>query len=119
MGSSSNNKVDEDEIAVTDNSNYIVDLHFKANIKNVPQMAYDLKSLHGVVEQCIFSGMTSTIICAGVDGVVVKTPKVKDKILFKIAFASAATPSALFYEHALPINSPGSSTVRTVLCRLN
>lgn len=61
MGSSSNNKVDGDEIAVTDNSNYIVDLHFKANIKNVPQMAYDLKSLCGVVDHGIFNGMTSAV----------------------------------------------------------
>ena len=90
MGSSSNNKVDGDEIAVTDNSNYIVDLHFKANIKNVPQMAYDLKSLCGVVDHGIFSGMTSAVTCVGVDGVVDKTPKVKDKIFFKVAFASAA-----------------------------
>merc|ERR1712232_958630 len=29
MGSSTNNQVDGDEIAVTDNGNYIVDLHFK------------------------------------------------------------------------------------------
>ena len=90
MGSSSNNKVDGDEIAVTDNGNYIVDLHFKANIKNVSQMAHDLKSLCGVVDHGIFSGMTSAVICAGANGVVVKTPKVKDKILFKVAFASAA-----------------------------
>ena len=52
-------------------------------------MAYDLKSLCGVVGRGIFSGMTSAVIRAGVDGVVVKTAKVKNKILFKVAFASA------------------------------
>jgi ribose 5-phosphate isomerase A len=90
MGSSSNNTVDGDEIAVTDNGNYIVDLHFKEKIKNVPQMASDLKSLCGVVDHGIFCGMTSAVICAGVDGVAVTTPKAKDKILFTLAVASAA-----------------------------
>jgi len=90
MGSSSNNKVDGDEIAVTDNGNYIVDLHFTATIKNSPKMAKDLKSLCGVVDHGIFSGMTSAVICAGADGVVVKTLDKKDKIIFNVAIASAA-----------------------------
>merc|ERR1712176_1601571 len=65
MGSSSNNKVDGDEIAVTDNGNYIVDLHFDSKIKNVAKMASDLKKISGVVDHGIFSGMTSAVICAG------------------------------------------------------
>ena len=90
MGSSSNNKVDGDEIAVTDNGNYIVDLHFTETIKNVPKMASDLKALCGVVDHGIFSGMTSAVICAGADGVVVKTPQKRDKLVFNLAIASAA-----------------------------
>lgn len=90
MGSSSNNKKDGDEIAVTDNGNYIVDLHFTETIKNAPKMAADLKSLCGVVDHGIFSGMTTAVICAGADGVVVKTPGKKDKVVFNLAIASAA-----------------------------
>lgn len=89
MGSSSNNKVDGDDIAITDNENYIVDLHFTTTIKNVPQMAKDLKSLCGVVDHGLFTGMTTAVICAGVDGVVVKTAEKKDKIIFNLAIASA------------------------------
>ena len=74
MGSSANNKVDGDEIAVTDNGNYIVDLHFTENIKDVPKMAADLKSLCGVVEHGLFCGMATATIVAGAGGVVVKTP---------------------------------------------
>ena len=73
MGSSSNNKVDGDQIAITDNGNYIVDLHFKESIKDVPKMAADLKSLCGVVDHGLFCGMVTAVIVAGVDGVVVKT----------------------------------------------
>ncbi|KAL7470102.1 hypothetical protein ACHAXS_010339 [Conticribra weissflogii] len=74
MGSSANNKVDGDDIAVTDNGNYIVDLHFSENIKDVPKMAADLKNICGVVEHGLFCGMATATIVAGVDGVVVKTP---------------------------------------------
>lgn len=74
MGSSANNKVDGDDIAVTDNGNYIVDLHFSENIKDVPKMAADLKNVCGVVEHGLFCGMATATIVAGVDGVVVKTP---------------------------------------------
>lgn len=74
MGSSSNNKIDGDEIAVTDNGNYIVDLHFEEIIKDVPKMASDLKALCGVVDHGLFCGMTTAVIVAGTDGVVVKSP---------------------------------------------
>ena len=49
MGSSSNNQVDGDEIAVTDNGNYIVDLHFTEPIKDARKMAEDIKKVVGVV----------------------------------------------------------------------
>merc|ERR1719298_218252 len=50
MGSSSTNQPDGDEIAVTDNGNYIVDLHFKEAIKDAPTMASELKNTVGVVD---------------------------------------------------------------------
>ena len=50
MGSSSTNKPDGDNVAVTDNGNYIVDLHFKAPIKDVNKAASDLKNTVGVVD---------------------------------------------------------------------
>eukprot|EP00593_Proboscia_inermis_P011085 CAMPEP_0171303454 /NCGR_PEP_ID=MMETSP0816-20121228/12959_1 /TAXON_ID=420281 /ORGANISM="Proboscia inermis, Strain CCAP1064/1" /LENGTH=241 /DNA_ID=CAMNT_0011782695 /DNA_START=125 /DNA_END=850 /DNA_ORIENTATION=- len=72
MGSSSSNAPDGDEIAITDNGNYIVDLHFAEPIKNAPQMAADIKSTVGVVEHGIFCGMTTAVIIAGKDGISVK-----------------------------------------------
>ena len=50
MGSSSNNQIDGDEIAVTDNGNYIVDLHFEEPIKDPRAMAKDIKAVCGVVD---------------------------------------------------------------------
>jgi ribose 5-phosphate isomerase A len=72
MGSSSNNKVDGDEIAITDNGNYIVDLHFKVAIKDAPAMAAELKNVVGVVEHGLFCGMATAVIIAGKDGISVK-----------------------------------------------
>ena len=72
MGSSSTNKPDGDEIAVTDNGNYIVDLHFKEAIKDAPQMASELKNTVGVVDHGLFCGMTTAVIIAGSDGISVK-----------------------------------------------
>lgn len=74
MGLSSNNKVDGDEIAVTDNGNYIVDLHFTEPIKDAPKMASELKNVCGVVDHGIFCGMAAAVIIAGSDGITVKTP---------------------------------------------
>eukprot|EP00540_Astrosyne_radiata_P007814 CAMPEP_0116835126 /NCGR_PEP_ID=MMETSP0418-20121206/7375_1 /TAXON_ID=1158023 /ORGANISM="Astrosyne radiata, Strain 13vi08-1A" /LENGTH=243 /DNA_ID=CAMNT_0004464765 /DNA_START=41 /DNA_END=772 /DNA_ORIENTATION=+ len=74
MGSSSNNKVDGDEIAVTDNGNYIVDLHFTEPIKDAPAMAKELKEVCGVVDHGLFCGMTTAVIIAGKDGISVKEP---------------------------------------------
>ena len=74
MGSSSNNKVDGDEIAVTDNGNYIVDLHFDTPIKDPRKMAADLKNICGVVDHGLFCDMTTVVIIAGSDGISVKKP---------------------------------------------
>lgn len=69
LGSSSTNKIDGDEIAITDNGNYIVDLHFTEPIKDATATAKELKSTVGVVEHGIFEGMTQTVIVAGKDGI--------------------------------------------------
>ena len=72
MGSSSSNVNDGDEIAVTDNGNYIVDLHFTEAIKDAPTMASELKNTVGVVDHGLFCGMTTAVIIAGSDGISVK-----------------------------------------------
>lgn len=72
MGSSQNNQVDGDEIAVTDNGNYIVDLHFEEPIKDAPKMAEEIKNTVGVVDHGLFCGMTTAVIIAGSDGISVK-----------------------------------------------
>ena len=70
MGSSSTNKPDGDEIAVTDNGNYIVDLHFSEVIKDAAATAKELKSTVGVVEHGIFEAdMVHAVIVAGKDGI--------------------------------------------------
>lgn len=74
MGSSTNNKVDGDEIAITDNGNYIVDLHFDEPIADPAAMASELKNVCGVVDHGLFCGMTTAVIIAGTDGITVKTP---------------------------------------------
>lgn len=72
LGSSSNNQVDGDEIAVTDNGNYIVDLHFTEPIKDAPKMAEEIKGTVGVVDHGLFCGLTTAVIIAGSDGISVK-----------------------------------------------
>jgi len=72
MGSSSSNAVDGDEIAVTDNGNYIVDLHFEEPIKDAVKMAAEIKGTVGVVDHGLFCGMTTAVIIAGADGISVK-----------------------------------------------
>ena len=69
MGSSSTNKPDGDNIAVTDNGNYIVDLHFKEPIKDVNKAAEELKNTVGVVDHGLFVGMSYQVIVAGSDGI--------------------------------------------------
>lgn len=72
MGDCSNNSADGDEIAVTDNGNYIVDLHFDNPIKDPTTMGQEIKNVVGVVEHGLFCGMTSCVIIAGTDGISVK-----------------------------------------------
>lgn len=72
MGSSSNSKVDGTNIAVTDNGNYIVDLHLEEPIQDVPKLAKDMKDICGVVDHGLFCGMTTAVIIAGNDGISMK-----------------------------------------------
>merc|ERR1712210_203248 len=72
MGSSSTNKPDGDEIAVTDNGNYIVDLHFEKTIIDVSGMAKELKSTIGVVEHGLFCGLADVVIISGPNGITLK-----------------------------------------------
>ena len=69
MGSSSSNTPDGEEIAVTDNGNYIVDLHFKSPIADVNAAASELKNTVGVVDHGLFVGMSHQVIVAGSDGI--------------------------------------------------
>merc|ERR1711934_259997 len=69
LGSSSNNKEDGTEPAVTDNGNYIVDLFFDTPLKDAPKAAEELKNTCGVVEHGLFCGMTTAVIIAGKDGI--------------------------------------------------
>jgi len=75
MGSSSSNVNDGDEIAVTDNGNYIVDLHFEEAIKDARKMATDIKNICGVVDHGLFCDMSTVVIIAGSDGVTTQEPK--------------------------------------------
>jgi ribose 5-phosphate isomerase A len=72
MGSASNNQNDGDDIAVTDNGNYIVDLHFDELIQDPVAMGKELKNVVGVVEHGLFCNMASAVIIAGSDGISVK-----------------------------------------------
>merc|ERR1711972_965608 len=81
LGSSSNNQVDGDEPAVSDNGNYIVDLHFTEPVKDAQAAASELDQTIGVVEHGFFIVMTSVVIVAGKDGVFVEekeNPKYAD-----------------------------------------
>lgn len=69
MGSVANNKNDGDNIAVTDNGNYIVDLFFSEPIADVALAAKELKATVGVVDHGIFAGMTHAVIVAGKTGI--------------------------------------------------
>ena len=69
MGSSANNKPDGDEVAVTDNGNYIVDLHFDAPLSDAAATATEILNVVGVVEHGLFCGLASTTIIAGSDGI--------------------------------------------------
>lgn len=61
-------KKDGDEIAVTDNGNYIVDLAFTEPITDVPAAASALKNTVGVVDHGLFVDMTYQCIVATPEG---------------------------------------------------
>lgn len=67
-GAVSNNKKDGDNIAVTDNGNYIVDIHFKEPIVDVPELAYELKSMTGVLDHGLFVDIADTLVVGMRDG---------------------------------------------------
>ena len=72
MGSASNNKNDGDEIAISDNGNYLVDLKFDEPIKDPVAMGKELKNVVGVVEHGLFCDMTTAVIIAGSEGISIK-----------------------------------------------
>ena len=63
-GNVSNNKIDGSDIAVTDNGNYIIDLHFEKPVQNIYEASKELTSTVGVVEHGLFINMASAIILA-------------------------------------------------------
>jgi ribose 5-phosphate isomerase A len=69
LGDCSNNKPEPGKPpAVTDNGNYIIDLHFDKEIPDVPAAAAAIKKVVGVVDHGIFVGMTHQTIIAYKDG---------------------------------------------------
>merc|ERR1719331_2251894 len=75
MGSAATGStVDGDEIAVTDNGNYIADLFFKEPLKDPAKAAEELKGTCGVVDHGLFCGMSTAVIIAGSDGISVMKP---------------------------------------------
>lgn len=75
LGSVSNNIQDGDQPAVTDNGNYIVDLHFTEPLINPDKVAKELKQTTGVVEHGLFINMAAACIIAGSNGVRVAAPR--------------------------------------------
>jgi len=63
-GSSSNNKCDGENIAVTDNGNYIVDLFCQEELSDVKTTAEEISSVVGVVEHGLFIDMATIVIVA-------------------------------------------------------
>lgn len=63
-GSVSNNKQDGKEIAITDNGNYIIDLHFDDALQDITKASSELTTTVGVVEHGLFVNMASAIILA-------------------------------------------------------
>ena len=69
LGSSANNKVDGEEVAITDNGNYIVDLHFESPLADAQAAANEILQVVGVVEHGLFCGLASSTIVAASGGV--------------------------------------------------
>lgn len=59
-----NNKCEGENIAITDNGNYIADLYFEKPLLDMTRLAHELLSTVGVVEHGIFVGMASTVMVA-------------------------------------------------------
>ncbi|XP_068639865.1 probable ribose-5-phosphate isomerase 2 [Aristolochia californica] len=57
---------------LTDNLNYIVNLYFENGIDDLNSASDAVKRIVGVVEHGMFLDMTSTLIVAGTDGVILK-----------------------------------------------
>lgn len=73
MGSAASNKPDGDKPAVTDNGNYILDLHFSKPLKNPVAAGSQLDGVIGMVEHGLFLGYANVVLIAGKDGISVKT----------------------------------------------
>jgi len=74
LGSAANNKRDGDAPAVTDNGNYVLDLHFKQPIKDPRKAAAQLKNTIGVVEHGFFTDMAAVALVAGKTGIYERHP---------------------------------------------
>ena len=68
MGNISNNKDDGHLPAITDNGNYIIDIHFDLPINNISSLVYALNNTVGVVEHGIFDKMVDNIIVSNKNG---------------------------------------------------
>lgn len=64
VGKVSNNLIDGTEIAITDNGNYIVDLHFTEPLDDPAVVDQELNNLVGVVEHGLFIQMASLVLVA-------------------------------------------------------
>jgi len=69
LGSSTNNKIDGTEPAVTDNGNYIVDLSFVTPMADAVAAGEALKRVVGVVDHGLFCSMAAEAIVAAPGGV--------------------------------------------------
>ena len=69
MGNIGNNKCDGEEVAVTDNGNYIIDIFFAKPILDVKTLAREISGVVGVVEHGLFIEMATAVIVASSSGV--------------------------------------------------
>jgi ribose 5-phosphate isomerase A len=61
-----------DEIYVTDNANYIIDLYFETPMKDAVAAGAAISNLVGVVEHGLFLQMCDVVIIAGKTGIEIK-----------------------------------------------
>ena len=64
-----------EEIYVTDNGNYIVDLYFETPMKDAVAAGDAISALVGVVEHGLFLNMCDVCIIAGKEGITVQERK--------------------------------------------